>query len=291
MAKPVNASTASIADEADTAAIRAPRPGGLRALAWAGRGLGQIYSVLLLLLLWEGLALLIQDPLFLPRFTAVLGTEWALLRSGELVRDISVSMSRALTGFALAVVIGVPLGILMGWSRRWDQFWNLIISFTNPLPKIGLVPLFILWLGIGEPSKFAVIAAGAVFPIVINTYNGVRGVNRLWVWRASTMGASQAEVLLKVVLPAALPQILAGARLGMALSWVILLAAEMVASRSGLGFRILYGQQMFNTQVVFAGLLTIAVFGFVFDRLILALSYRFCGWYFRLGNEPGTAGT
>ena len=165
------------------------------------------------------------------------------------------------------------------------------MSFTNPLPKIGLVPLFILWLGIGEPSKIAVIAAGAVFPILINTYNGVRGVNKLWTWRAATMGANQAEMLIKVIVPAALPQILTGARLGMALSWVILLAAEMVASRSGLGFRILYGQQMFdNTPVHIPGLLTIALFGFLYDRLILAISLRLCRWYFRLGNDPGAGG-
>jgi NitT/TauT family transport system permease protein len=251
------------------------------------RGVHKCYPILLLLLLWEVAAMVVGDSLFLPRLSAVMATEWRLLLSGELVRDISISMQRALSGFALAVAIGVPLGILMGWSPRWDNFWNLIVSFTNPLPKIGLVPLFILWLGIGEPSKIAVIAAGAVFPILINTYNGVRGVSKLWIWRASTMGASQGEMLARVIVPAALPHILSGARLGMALSWVILLAAEMVASRSGLGFRILFGQQMFDTQVVFAGLLTIAVLGFVFDRLILAISFKLCRWYFRLGNDPG----
>ena len=259
-------------------------------IAWLLQGLRRCYSLLLLLLLWEVLAILVGDSLFLPRLSAVLVTEWRLLLNGELVRDITISLSRALSGFALAVVIGVPLGIMMGWFPRWDNFWNLIVSFTNPLPKIGLVPLFILWLGIGEPSKVAVIAAGAVFPILINTYNGVRGVNKLWTWRAATLGANQAEMLIKVIVPAALPQILTGARLGMALSWVILLAAEMVASRSGLGFRILYGQQMFDTPVVFAGLLTIAIFGFVFDRLILAISLRLCRWYFRLGNDPAGRG-
>ncbi len=259
-------------------------------LAWLIGALRRSYPLLIVLLLWELLAIAIGDSLFLPRLSSVLAAEWRLLLGGELVRDIGISLTRALSGFTLAVLIGVPLGILMGWFPRWDSFWNLIVSFTNPLPKIGLVPLFILWLGIGEPSKIAVIAAGAVFPILINTYNGVRGVNKLWTWRAATMGASQAELLLKVVLPAALPQILAGARLAMALSWVILLAAEMVASRSGLGFRILYGQQMFDTPVVFAGLLTIALFGFLFDRLILALSSRLCRWYFRQGNEPGAAG-
>jgi ABC-type nitrate/sulfonate/bicarbonate transport system permease component len=171
---------------------------------------------------------------------------------------------------------------MMGRFKRWDDFWGMLISFSNPIPKIGLVPLFVLWLGIGEASKIAVVAAGAIFPVLINTYNGVRGVNPILIWRAQTLGPTQAEILYKVVLPAALPSIFVGARIAMALAWVILIAAEMVAARSGLGFRILYGQQMFETNVVFAGLLTISLLGFAFDRLLQAMSHRICGWYFRL---------
>jgi NitT/TauT family transport system permease protein len=259
----------------------------LRLAGALGRAFRRTYSVLLVLVLWEVIALVVNDPLILPRLSSVLQTMATLLQRGVLLNDIAVSMQRALGGFALAMLVGVPLGILMAWSARWDNFWNLLISFSNPLPKIGLVPLFILWLGIGEGSKVAVIMAGAIFPIIINTYTGVRAVNRLWIWRASTMGANQREMLLRVIVPAALPHILTGARLGMALAWVILLAAEMVASRSGLGFRILYGQQMFDTPTVFAGLLTIALFGFAFDRLILLVSQRLCGWYFRQSAERG----
>ena len=250
----------------------------------------RIYPVLLALLAWEGLAFLIHDPLFLPRFSSVLVTLWSLLASGQLLDDIVASLTRALLGFAVAFVLGVPLGVLMGWSRRWDDFWSLLVSFTNPIPKIGLVPLFLLWFGIGEQSKVAVIAASALFPVLINTYNGVRAINPLWIWRARTVGVGPVEILWSVILPAALPAIFTGARLGMALAWVILLAAEMVSARSGLGFRILYGQQMFETDVVFAGLLTISLLGFAFDRLIIFLSHRVCGWHFRLGQHGAAAG-
>ena len=140
------------------------------------------------------------------------------------------------SGFALALLVGVPLGIMMGWSAKWDDFWNFIISFTNPIPKLGLIPLFILWLGIGEASKVALIATASVFPVLINTYNGVRGVNKLLIWRAATSGADQVEMLQKVVLHAALPHILTGARLGMAVAWIVLLGAEMVAARPGWAF-------------------------------------------------------
>lgn len=251
--------------------------------------LGRAYSMIVLLVLWELIALLIENPLFLPRLSEVLETIWTNLANGELVSDIGASMFRCLTGFTLALLIGAPLGILMGWSPRWDNFWNFIISFTNPIPKLGLIPLFILWLGIGETSKVAVILAGAMFPILINTYNGVKGVNKFWIWRAATVGANQVEMLRKVILNAALPHVLTGARLGMAVSWILLLGAEMVAARTGLGFRILYGQQTFDTRLCFAGLLTIAVIGFTFDRLIVAFSSRVCRWYFARGEEHAAA--
>lgn len=245
----------------------------------------KLFSVILVLVAWEGIVLAIHDPLFLPSPTAVVTTLWDLAASGDLFSDIEASLIRTLGGFAVAMALGVPLGIMMGRFRRWDDFWGMLISLSNPIPKIGLVPLFILWLGIGESSKIAVVAAGAIFPVLINTYNGVRGVNPMLIWRAQTLGLSRRELLYKVILPAALPSIFVGARLAMALAWVILIAAEMVAARSGLGFRILYGQQMFETNVVFAGLLTISAFGFAFDRLLQGLSHRWCGWYFRSDQD------
>lgn len=247
--------------------------------------LSRTYSIISLLVFWEVLAIIVHNELFLPRLSDVAITIWEHLRSGELIGDIAISTFRCVSGFVLAFVVGVPLGILMGWSARWDDFWNFIISFSNPIPKLGLIPLFILWLGIGEGSKVAVIAAGALFPIVINTYSGVRGVGKFWLWRASTFGASQVEILRKVILPAALPNILAGARLAMAVSWILVLGAEMVAAQMGLGYRILYGQQTFDTRLVFAGLLTIAIIGFVFDRAILLLSSTLCRWHFRQADE------
>lgn len=245
----------------------------------------KVYSALIVLAAWELGAIAINDPLFLPRPFDVVVTLGNLAASGQLSSDIESSLTRVLGGFSIAMAIGVPLGIMMGRFRRWDEFWSVLISFSNPIPKIGLVPLFILWLGIGEASKIAVVAAGAFFPALISTYNGVRGVNPILIWRAQTLGSSQAEILHRVVLPAALPSIFVGARLAMALSWVILIAAEMVAARSGLGFRILYGQQMFETDLVFAGLLTISMFGFLIDRLLQAISHRICNWYFRLDQD------
>lgn len=251
----------------------------------AGTRFRKLYSALIVLAAWELGAIAINDPLFLPRPADVFAALASLAAGGQLLTDIDSSLARVLGGFAIAMAFAVPLGIMMGRFRRWDDFWGVLISFTNPIPKIGLVPLFILWLGIGEASKIAVVAAGAFFPALVSTYNGVRGVNPILIWRAQALGASQAEILYRVVLPAVLPSIFVGARLAMALAWVILIAAEMVAARAGLGFRILYGQQMFETDVVFAGLLTISMFGFLFDRLLQSLSHRICKWYFRLDHD------
>jgi ABC-type nitrate/sulfonate/bicarbonate transport system permease component len=249
----------------------------------------RVYSLLAVMILWEIAAFVINDALLLPRLSDVIVTLGAMLVHGPLLADAGISLVRVLGGFAVALLLGLPLGVLMGWFRRWDDFWGSLVSLSNPIPKIALVPLFLLWFGIGESAKIAVIAAGAFFPIVINTYNAVHGVKPIWVWRARTVGIGKLEILYKVILPAALPGIFTGARLGMSLAWVILIAAEMVAAQSGLGFRILYGQQMFQTDVVFAGLLSISAIGFAFDRLILWLSYRYCSWHFRLRAGDGGA--
>jgi ABC-type nitrate/sulfonate/bicarbonate transport system permease component len=279
-----------MAEAAQGASDRSSGPGPVAAVLKRVSGvLRRFYSMIILLVAWQLVAMVIADPLFLPRLSTVLQTIWTNAVNGQLETDIAASLFRCLTGFALALVFGTTLGILMGWSPKWDNFWNLFISFTNPIPKLGLIPLFILWLGIGEASKIAVIFSAAVFSVLINTYSGVKGINKLWLWRAATAGASHAEILRKVILPAALPHILAGARLGMAVAWIVLLGAEMVAAQVGLGYRILYGAQTFDTSLVFAGLLVIATFGFIFDRLILLASRKLCRWYFRADDEAHAA--
>src|SRR5215469_4462159 len=123
----------------------------------AAMGFRKVYSALLVLVAWELGAIAINDRLFLPRPSDVIATLGNLAASGQLLTDIEASLTRALGGFAIAMALGVPLGIMMGRFRRWDDFWGVLISFSNPIPKIGLVPLFILWLGIGETSKVAVV--------------------------------------------------------------------------------------------------------------------------------------
>lgn len=241
---------------------------------------GKFYSVPLAIILWEVVARVINESLFLPTFSTVIIVFFKMIFNLELIPHIYISMARALSGFLLAVIIGIPLGLIMGWSRHWDNFWSPLISLVYPIPKIGLIPLFILWLGIGDTSKVAVIFTAAIFSIILNTYTGVKGTPRHLVWSAMTMGATNREVLYKVVLPHSLPYIFAGLRLAMGISWILLFAAEMIAAQSGLGHLILFAERMLQTDVVFVGLVTIAIFGFLFDRVILLIGKKTCDWYF-----------
>lgn len=241
--------------------------------------LGRFYSIILFFVGWEVVAWIVNNSLFLPSFTSVMGILVQLLLSGELPRHIGISTYRALAGFFLSALIGIPLGLAMGWFRQWDRFWSPLISFSYPVPKIGLVPLFILWLGIGDVSKITLILTAGVYPVILNTYTGVKGTPTYLVWSARTLGASSGEVLWKVVFPHALPHIFTGLRLAMGISWILLFAAEMVAAQSGLGWLILFAERMLETGTVFAALLSIAVLGFMFDWGIFTLSQRVCDWY------------
>jgi ABC-type nitrate/sulfonate/bicarbonate transport system permease component len=237
------------------------------------------YSVFVILIIWEVVARLIDNAVFFPAPTTVAGVLGELLKSGDLVEHTAVSTFRALSGFGLAAVLGIPLGIAMGRYRSWENFWNPLVSLSYPVPKIGLIPLFILWLGIGNLSKIAMILAAAIYPVVLSTYSGVKGTPTYVVWSARSLGASETEVLRKIVFPFALPHILTGLRLAMGISWILLFAAEMIAAQSGLGWLILYAERMLDTPTVFASLVTIAVLGFFFDRAFLTLSNRLCEWY------------
>lgn len=238
------------------------------------------YSLVAVLIAWELAARAVDNPIFLPNILSVVESLVAMAKSGELAADVGVSTWRALSGFALAALAGVPIGLTMGWFRWLDDFWNSLIALSYPIPKIGLIPLFILWMGIGDTSKIAVIVAGAIFPVIMNTYSGVKGTPKYLVWSAHTLGTSTTELLYKVVLPHTLPYIFTGLRLAMGLAWILLFAAEMVAAESGLGFRILYAQRMLDTPVVFACLIVIAVLGYAFDRILLSLGHRLFDWYY-----------
>lgn len=215
-----------------------------------------------LVVAWEGLARLGWVPvLFLPSPLGVLAEARDMLLSGELALHVGASLRRLLLGFATGALLGVAAGVAVGFFALAEAVGTPLIAATFPIPKIALLPLLILWLGLGESSKVAVIALGVFFPMAINTYAGVRQADPLLVRAAVAFGARRASVIRKVILPSALPMIFVGLRLGAGTALLLLVAAEMIAVESGIGFLVLHAGNIMATTKLMVGIVVLSVLG------------------------------
>src|SRR2546423_5812010 len=212
--------------------------------------------------------------LFLPSPLGVLAEGWEMLRSGELLGHLTASLQRLVLGFALGGAAGVVVGVAVGFFAAAEAIGTPLIAATFPIPKIALLPLLILWLGLGEPSKIAVIALGVFFPMAINTYAGVRQAEPLLIRAAVSFGAGRLSVIRKVVLPSALPMIVAGLRLAAGTARLLLVAAEMIAVESGVGFLVLHAGNLMQTTKLMVGIVVLSLLG--------VLSHWGLGWLERL---------
>jgi len=240
----------------------------------------RLTSVLVLMIAWEGAVQAEVVSKFLLAAPSTIFTEmYRLLLTGQLTDHIQASMTRMLTGFALGLVTGVLLGGLMGWFRLFDDFLDPLIELIRPVSPLAILPLAILWLGIDQASKIFVIWYGCFFPILLNTYAGVRGVPRSSVDAARTLGAAPDEMLRWVVFYHSLPLIMTGARISFGVGMIVIIASEMVAADRGLGFMILTAQQTFQTAQLYVGIVAIAAIGFGGDRLLRWIRTKICPWY------------
>lgn len=255
----------------------APEPSALVRLF---RSILRYYPLWLIFALWELVTRAgLVDTMLMPPLTHVLRSLYdGLFVTGELMTHIGYSFARASIGLGLATVVGITLGILMGRSRVVESFVDPLISAIFPTPKLAIFPLMMVLLGIGDLSKIALIFLGCFFPIVINTYAGVRNVDKYFIWNALTKGASRRQVLWTVILPASLPFIFAGLRVATSTAFLLIVASELIASNEGLGFIILYAQRSFNPDLMFSGVLLVAGMGFTADRLLLALGRWLFSW-------------
>ncbi|MGB5151588.1 MAG: ABC transporter permease [Mycobacterium sp.] len=220
----------------------------------------------------------IVDKTFLPPFSDVINALVDLATSGQLTEHISASVGRALKGFVVAVVVAVPLGIVIGWYRPVAQLINPFLELFRNTAALALLPVFILILGIGETSKVALVIYACIFPILLNTISGVRTVDPLLIKSARSLGLSSFRLFQKVILPAALPTIFTGIRLSAAASILVLVAAEMVGAQSGLGYLIMASQLNFQIPQMYAGILTIALVGLIFNFVLVLIERRFSRW-------------
>ncbi|GAB20304.1 putative ABC transporter permease protein [Gordonia effusa NBRC 100432] len=232
-----------------------------------------------LLVFWEIAPRIgLVDRTFLPEFSSVLGALGDAAASGQLQQHIWASVSRALQGFVVAVIIAVPLGISIGWYKPVAQYLNPALELFRNTAALALLPVFVLILGIGETSKVALVIYACVFPILLNTISGVRNVDPLLIKSARSLGLPSWRLFQKVVLPAALPTIFTGIRLAAAASILVLIAAEMVGARSGLGYWIMASQLNFQIPQMYAGIVTIALVGLVFNLVLVTIEKRFSRW-------------
>jgi NitT/TauT family transport system permease protein len=254
------------------------RPAARRVLSLSDRTLGWL-GIVGFLLLWELLpASGLVNPAYLSPPSQVANAIWQLASNGELLKHISASLQRSLWGLLLAIALGVSLGLLMGWFRRLEVLIDPILQLFRQTSALALFPVFILFFGIGELSKVAIIFWASFWPVLLSTISGVKQVDQLLINAARSMGASRRFVFLKVVLPAASPSIFTGVRLAGAYCVTALVAAEMIGAHSGLGFLTLNSQEVFQIPSMYAGILLLAGVGLALNYLLALLEQRMTRW-------------
>lgn len=236
-------------------------------------------AIFTLLIIWEiSPRLGIVDRTFLPPFSEVIQAWWQLVLSGELLSHFKSSLARSLTGFALAILFAIPLGLLVGWYKPLAEILTPLLEVFRNTAALALLPVFILILGIGETSKISIIVYACSWPILLNTISGVKNVDPLLIKSAKSMGLSSFRLFQKVILPASIPTIFTGIRLAGASSILVLIAAEMVGAKAGLGYLINYAQYNFQVPNMYAGIITISALGLLFNWILIKLERYFTSW-------------
>ena len=221
--------------------------------------------------------------LILPKITDVIHEIWYQLTAGTLKGDIAVSLGRILKGYFLAVIVGGGLGVIMGMSRKMDQLFSFTFNVIRQVPMMAWVPLLVIWFGIGEKSKVAVIFLAAYFPILMNTMSGIRRTDPRLLEVGRMYRLSKWRMFRKIYLPSALPSVFVGLKLALGISWMAVVGAEMIAASSGIGFRINDARSLMQYPVVFCSMFAIAAVGVLMDLIITAISRLATPW------ERGTA--
>jgi len=232
------------------------------------------------LVLWELTSRFgLVNTLLLPAPSTALADLWVVIANGYLAKALVASVFRIICGFAIAVTVGVTLGAAMARLRLVADICDPLVELLRPISPLALYPLAILWFGIGDASKIFIIALAASFPVILNTYAGVRGIEANLFRAARSLGASEFEIFRGIVLPGALPYMFTGIRLAWGISLIVIIAAEMVGASEGLGYMVLDAQQTFRTERVFAGIMVIGLIGFLTDLGFRHLRRRLTPWY------------
>ena len=214
-------------------------------------------------------------PALLPTVPVIAQTLVATIADGSMIQHAVYTLYRVMFGFSLAVVVGLPLGILMARFRRIEHFCLPLVSALMPIPSFALVPLFMLWFGIGNLTTILIVFYAATFPMLFNTWSGVRSVNPIWLRAAGAMGADENSLFWKVIIPGTSPFIITGMRQAFLRAWIAVVGAEMIAASDwGLGWVIFDAKEFLNTDIMLASLVVIGGIGFVFERMVFGTLER-----------------
>ncbi|THD61574.1 ABC transporter permease [Phenylobacterium sp.] len=255
-----------------------PRSIRLSAPKWRLRT-GRWLSPALLLVLWElGSRTGVIPTRVLAAPSVVAQTLWSMIVSGELASNLAVSLARAAAGLAIGLVVGVALALVAGLSRRGETGVDPLMQLGRTLPSLALTPLFIVWFGIGETPKITLIAVATVFPIYLNLFAGIRGVDAKLIEAARSFGLSGWQLIVHAILPGALPSFLVGLRYALGVAVLVLVVAEQINASAGLGYLINNARDFMRTDVIVVCLLVYATLGLSADLIVRALEARALAW-------------
>lgn len=251
-----------------------------------GRSLRRFASVAVLLCAWQAGSMLGWIPVrTVAAPSAILQSLLTLVQSGELQENLLVSLGRVAFGLGIAVAAGTVAALVAGLSRLGEDALDAPLQMLRTLPHLALVPLFILWFGIGETPKIALVALGGVFPIYLNLYAGIRGVDPKLVEAARTLGLSRLALIRHVILPGALPSFLVGLRYAVGVGWLSLVVGEQINADSGIGYMMMNAREFLRTDVIMVGLLVYAALGLAADQMVRAIERNALVWRPVLGGQ------
>ncbi|MFD9030889.1 ABC transporter permease [Streptomyces sp. NPDC059567] len=250
-----------------------------RLLSLLAAGATKSAAIVALLVLWETAPRLgLVDRTFLPPFSEVAAAWWELAADGQLADNTYASLVRSFSGFGLALAVAVPLGLLIGWYRPVAALLGPLLEVFRNTAALALLPVFVLLLGIGETSKISIVVYACTWPILLNTISAVRHVDPTLLKLAKSMDLSTPRLFQKVILPSAVPVMFTGVRLAGAVSILVLVAAEMIGAKAGLGYLINASQFNFAIPQMYAGIITISAIGVTFNQLLVAVERRLSSW-------------
>jgi ABC-type nitrate/sulfonate/bicarbonate transport system permease component len=238
-----------------------------------------VLLIVLLLGFWQFSALYLMDTPTWPPVTRIFAVWYENVVDGTLIKHLLATLWRQMFGYSLAVLLGITLGVLMGYYRILNNLFEPLVEIFRPIPGPAYLPVLILFVGIGHEMKVVLIMIASLFPILLNTYGGVRSIDPVQLDTARTLGLTTAQTMREVVLPAASPQILTGMRISLAISLILAILSEMIVSTDGLGYFTLLAERTFKVPDMYAGIFTLAIFGYALNRLFLLGEQKLIRWH------------